>query len=51
MVPSAEVVFHVKHFASGHRVDKRGKEAQGRGDGGADEQRAFSGVVFFAQRC
>ncbi len=49
MVPSAGVVFHVKHFASGHRVDKRGREAQGRGDGGADEQRALWRVVFFAQ--
>jgi hypothetical protein len=49
MVPSAGVVFHVKHFASGNRVDGKGREAQGRGDGGADEQRAFSGVVFFAQ--
>lgn len=27
MVPSAEVVFHVKHFASGHRVGKRGRGA------------------------
>jgi hypothetical protein len=49
MVPSAGAVFHVKHFASSHRVDKRGKEAQRRGDGGADEQWAFSEVVFFAQ--
>jgi len=47
MVPSARVVFHVKHFALGHQVDRRSKEAQRRGDGGEDEQRAFSGGCVF----
>ena len=46
MVLSARVVFHVKHFALGHQVDRRSKEAQRRGDCGEEEQRAFSGLCF-----
>ena len=46
MIPSAEVVFHVKHFAPGHRGDKRGKEARGAGTVARTNNGRFRGLCF-----